>query len=60
VLHTQLTAHKLTRLDDFGWCHVELGTKHPVPEAACHAKPVLIVGKVVLEMILLQLLVVGG
>jgi hypothetical protein len=45
-------------LDDLRWTHLQLCAKHPVPEAACNTKPILVVSKVVLEMVLLELLVV--
>jgi hypothetical protein len=48
----------LGALDDLCRAHLELCAKNPVPEAACDAKAILVVGKVVLEMILLQFLVV--
>lgn len=37
----------------------QLRIEYPVPESARNAEPVLVVGEVVLEMILLQLAVVG-
>lgn len=43
-------------LDNFG--HLKLSTKNPVPEATCDSKPVLIIGEVVLEMILLEFSIV--
>jgi len=47
------------RLHDLGWAHLELRAEDSVPEAAGHAEAILIVGEVVLEMVLLELLVVG-
>lgn len=42
-----------------GWRR-QLGAKDAVPEAAGHAKAVLVVHEVMLEVILLELAVVGG
>jgi len=47
----------LGRLHDLGLSHIELGAKHPVPEAAGDAEAVLVVGEVVLEVVLLEGLV---
>ena len=43
-------------LDHLGGC--KFGTKDAVPESTCHAKSVLVVGKVMLQVILLELTVV--
>jgi|SRR5690242_5511167 len=44
-------------LDDLRRAHLQLSTKHPIPEAAGNAEAVLIISKMVLEMVLLELLV---
>ena len=51
---------RLSGLDDLWRGHLQLGTKHPVPETACHAEAILVISKVMLEVVLLQLLVVWG
>ena len=45
-------------LDDLGWAHLEFSATHRVPETAGNAETILVVGKVMLEMVLLKLLVV--
>ena len=47
-------------LNDLGCAHIKFRPKHPVPKAACDTEAILVVGKVVLEVVLLQLLVVLG
>jgi hypothetical protein len=50
----------LSTLDDLGWAHLKFSAKDTIPKAARDTKSVLVVGKVVLEMVLLELLVVRG
>jgi hypothetical protein len=50
----------LGRLDHLGRAHLQLRTKDPIPKAACDAKALLVIRKVVLEVVFLELLVVGG
>jgi len=52
------TTSLLRCLDDFG-PHLQLCPKHPVPKSVADPEPVLVVGKVVLEVIFLQLAPVG-
>ena len=47
------------RLDDLRWRDLQLSAKYTIPESACDAEAVLVVGKVVLEMVFLELLVVA-
>lgn len=49
----------LIGLDNLRGCHVQLSAKHAVPEATAHAKAILVVRKVVLQVVLLQLPPVG-
>jgi hypothetical protein len=46
-------------LHDLGWTHIELRAENSVPEAASNAEAILVVSEVMLEMVLLELLVVG-
>jgi hypothetical protein len=48
----------LGRLDHLGRAHLQLRTKDPIPKAACDAKALLVIRKVVLEVVFLELLVV--
>lgn len=50
--------HRSSRLEHLG--RRQFGLEDPVPEAAGHAEAVLVVGKVVLQMILLELAPVRG
>jgi hypothetical protein len=50
----------LGALDDLGWTHLKFSAKDTIPKAARNTKSVLVVGKVVLEVVLLELLVVWG
>lgn len=54
-----LVCMTLSRLDDLGCIHFKLCAKDPVPEAAGDTETILVVGKVMLKVVLLQLLVVG-
>lgn len=53
-----VTKKILGRLDDFWRGHRKLSVENAVPEAAGNAEPVLVVGKVVRQVVLLQVLVV--
>ena len=60
ILPFAVTCNSTLRcLHDLGWAHLQLGTEDAVPETASDAKAILIVGKMVLEMVLLELLVPG-
>lgn len=39
--------------------HPKLSAKNPIPEATCDSKPILVIGKVVLKVILLKFAIVG-
>jgi hypothetical protein len=45
----------LQRFDDLGWGHGELGLEHPVPETAGDTEAVLVIGKMVCQVVFLQL-----
>jgi hypothetical protein len=47
-----------SRLDNLGCIHLKLCTENAIPKATGHTEAVLVVGKVVLKVVLLQLLVV--
>jgi hypothetical protein len=49
----------LRSLDDLGRGHFQFGVEHPIPETASDTKSVLVVGKVMLEMVLLESAVPG-
>lgn len=54
--NTLLVLHNPSaRLHDLWRRHLQLGSKHPIPEATRDAEPILVIGKVVLEMVLLEL-----
>src|SRR4051812_2735790 len=44
----------LCRLDNFRLRHFQLGVENPIPETACNTKSILVIGKVVLEVVLLE------
>lgn len=46
------------RLDDLRRTHLELSAKDAVPEAAGNSEAILVVGEVMLQVVLLELLVV--
>jgi hypothetical protein len=48
----------LGTLDDLGWTHLKFSAKDAIPKAARNTESVLVVGEVMLEVVLLELLVV--
>lgn len=52
--------HALGGLNDLGRRRLQLRTEHTVPETASNTKTVLIVGEMVLQVVLLELLVIWG
>jgi hypothetical protein len=50
----------LRGFDNLSWAHLQLSAKHPIPEAARDTETILIIGKVVLKVVLLEFLVVCG
>ena len=54
LLHSNPPIFRLIRLDDLGLGTLQFRVEDPIPETAADTKAVLVVGKVVLEMMLLQ------
>lgn len=60
IQHSRVEVKISSGLNDLGWGNLELGVEDTVPEFARDAEPVLVIRKVMLEMVFLELSVVGG